>query len=173
MAGQALSAGSSSRKRALFGLLDRDGASKMAHRDIAMLLHERHKAPNWWAQMITVAYERARGLRQTHQKADGFSAGCSKTMAAPVGALFRAWEDQKLRDRWLGAKLTIRKATKNKSLRITWADETRVDVMFWPKAKAKTQVVVQHEKLPSADAVTEKKSYWAGRLARLEGLVAS
>ena len=172
MSDEAVKAKTGKAWREWFAVLDKAGAKKMAHRDIAQLLYEKHKVPGWWCQMVTVGYERARGLRQVHQTATGYSVSRSKTIAAPVGKLFRAWQDRKLRGRWLKHKLTIRKATRNKSLRITWADgKTHVDVMFYPKGAGRTQVNVQHNKLPAARDVSAKKTYWAERLDRLAAAV--
>jgi len=154
-----------------FAVLDKAGAKKMPHRDIAELLHAKYKVPAWWCQMVTVGYERARGLRKMHQKAGGFSASCSRTIAAPVGALFRAWQDPARRRRWLAEKFTLRKATRNKTLRITWPDATNVEVYFVPKGRAKTQIAVQHDKLPNAAAVTKRKAFWSARFAKLSALV--
>jgi hypothetical protein len=50
-----------------FTLLDKAGARKMPHKDIACLVYEKHQVSGWWAQMVTVGYEQARGLRQKHQ----------------------------------------------------------------------------------------------------------
>jgi len=49
-----------------FTLLDKAGAAKMPHKDIACLLYQKHKLPGWWAQMVTVGYEQARGMREKH-----------------------------------------------------------------------------------------------------------
>ena len=155
-----------------FRVLDREGAKKMAHRDIARLLHTKHKVPGWWAQMVTVGYERVRGLRQIHQKASGFSAGLSKTLAVPLAKLYRAWENNKLRSRWLGEAITVRKATKNKSMRITWRDgRSGVNVNFYARGAGKSQVTIEHEKLPSAKEVSAKKGYWGKKLERLASVV--
>ncbi len=64
--------------------LDRAGAKKMAHKDVALLLSRQFKVPNWWSQMVTVGYEQARGLRKAHQAApSGFAPpNASRTMAA-------------------------------------------------------------------------------------------
>src|SRR5690606_41586596 len=75
------------------GVLDRAGAQRMVHKDIARLLREKHGLSAWWSQMGTVGYEQERGLRQKHEKADGFAVYASKTIAAPVGAAYRAWTD--------------------------------------------------------------------------------
>lgn len=150
-------------------LLDKAGAKKWPHREIADYMHKKQGVPGWWAQMVTVGYEQARGLREKHQKPGGFEISGSKTVAVPIGKLYAAWEDKKARDRWLGAALTIRKATRNKSMRITWADnKSSVSVNFYPKGTGKSQVSVQHGKLPDAKAGARYKSYWAGRLDRLK-----
>jgi uncharacterized protein YndB with AHSA1/START domain len=150
-------------------VLDAAGARKMAHRDIATLLNKKHKVSGWWSQMVTVGYEQARGLRAVHQKASGFSASASKTVDAPFARLYKAWADQKARAAWLGRhSLTIRKATPNKSLRITWGDGTNVDVNFYAKGAAKSQVAVEHDKLPNAAAVSKSKALWGKALASLK-----
>src|SRR4051812_6895798 len=103
-----------------FALLDDAGAKEMNHKQITAIL-DAQGMDGWWCQMVTVGYEQERGLRQKHQKGDGFEAGVSRTFAVPLAALYAAWHDEKVRRRWLGdCPLTIRKATKDKSLRITW-----------------------------------------------------
>ena len=106
-----------------FAVLDAAGARAMDHQSIAAHLYQQLRPPpGWWAQMVTVGYEQARGRRQKHQKPSGYEISRSKTFDVPLAKLFAAWQDKRRRDRWLKqAKLVIRKATPNKSLRITWA----------------------------------------------------
>jgi Activator of Hsp90 ATPase homolog 1-like protein len=53
-------------------------------------------------------------------------------------------------------------------MRVTWKDKkTSLEINFYPKDDAKSQVVVQHNKLPSAAAATRMKGYWAKALDRL------
>ncbi len=62
----------------------------------------------------------------------------------------------------------IRKATPDKSLRFTWVDgETQVVADFSSRTKNKTQIAVQHSKLPSAKAAASMKTYWGAQLERL------
>jgi hypothetical protein len=84
-----------------------------------------------------------------------------------------AWQDTKTRNRWLpDTPIAIRKATTNKSMRLTWADQkTSVEVNFYPKGDDKTQVVVQHSKLPEAEAAAQMKTYWAEKLDRLKQIL--
>lgn len=160
---------------AWFALLDEAGAARMAHKDIAALLHERHGVPGWWSQMVTVGYERARGLREVHQKADGFSASVSRVIAAPVEDLFRAFAEADRRQKWLGCpeeRFTITKATPPKSVRIACGDGTRVEVNLYAKGAGKSQTQVQHNKLKGAADVEKAKAFWSGALDRLRTMLA-
>lgn len=151
----------------------------MTHKEIAAWLGDEHDVGPWWRQMVTVAYERARGLRQKHQTATGFQISKSVTLQAPIGEVFDAWRSAAKRSRWLADPgFTVRSATKNKYLRLTWIDgSTNVEVNFYPKesargaskaAASKTQVSVQHNRLPDAKAGQRMKAYWAEQLGRLK-----
>lgn len=151
-----------------FVLLDREGASKLPHREIAKLLHTVHGVPSWWAQTVTVGYEQARGLRAEHEKPGGFEASASKTFNVPAAELFRHFNEADLRPAWLGGlKMTIRKATEPKSIRATWADSTNVGFYFTPKGGSKSAVQIQHGKLKDEADVQARKAFWQAALARL------
>ena len=153
-----------------FALLDAEGARKLDHKQIVAVLHDKFAVGPWWQQMVTVTYEQARGLRAKHEATSGFQMGASRTIHAPVSQLFKAWKDARTRNRWLNEPgLVIRKATPDKSLRITWADgQTSVDVELYAKGEAKSQVTIQHSKLANAAAVKRQKAYWATALDRLK-----
>jgi hypothetical protein len=148
-----------------FAVLDKAGAHKLDHRAIAAMI-DQNGAPPWWSQMVTVAYEQARGLREKHQKAGGYAASASKTVSVPVGKLYRAVEARLKKENGLA----IRKATPGKSLRIAGEDGTRIDVSFYAKGEAKSLVAVQQEKLSGPKEVVRAKKFWAELLA---GLAAS
>ena len=159
-----------------FAILDRAGGKKLDHKGIVAYLASRHpEAGPWWQQMITVCYERERGLRDKHQRPDGYSINRSKTIAVPLAKLFAAWNDVRARGQWLGTKaVTVRKATPNKSIRISWPDKkTSVEVNFYAKGTGKSQVTVEHSKLPTAHAAERMKSYWAETLERLNDYLAA
>lgn len=151
--------------------LDALGAAKMAHKEIARLVNEKFKVGDWWSQMVTVGYEQAKGLRAVHQKADGFAVNVSRVIAVPVEKVFEAWHDARERLSWLGETAhEIRKATANKSIRITWTDTkppSNVDVNFYDKGKGKSQVQIEHAKLSGAEAVKMMKNFWAERVEKL------
>ena len=154
--------------------LDRVQAHTWPHRRIAEYVHEKYKVPDWWSQTVTVGYERIKGLRVIGQRRDGgFEATKSKTFAVALSRLYLAWSDAGTRARWLpGVDLTVRTATRHKYMRITWPDMTSVQVGFAARSAAKSQVQVQHAKLPDKAAATKVKEYWEGRLAALGEVLA-
>lgn len=154
--------------------LDYVNAHAWPHRAIAEYVHEKYQVPGWWAQMVTVGYERIRGLRDRGQRRGGdYEASKSRTVEAPVGKLFRAFSQPRLRSQWLsGVKLVVRKATPSRSIRITWEDGTSVEGWFTAKGRSKSQVQVQHRKLPSREAAERMKRYWTERLDALAGMLA-
>lgn len=155
--------------KAWFAILDAARATKLPHKEIARWLHAEHAVPAWWSQMITVGYEQARGLRAKHETANGFITNASRTIAAPLVDVWRAWTNARSRAKWLG-KLTfeIRRSTPEKSLRINWPDDTSVEVLFYSKGKAKSLVTIEHRKLDGARGVALSKKLWGGALERLK-----
>jgi hypothetical protein len=155
--------------------LDHAGAHTWTHRDIAKHVSEKYEVPGWWAQSVTVGYERIRGLRAIGQRRGGlWETTKSKTIAVPVDRLFDAWANARARKRWLGdVKLKVRTATKPKSMRITWDDDTSVDVGFFAKGAAKSSVAVAHVKLVSKEDADRRKKFWTERLAALAALLTS
>jgi hypothetical protein len=157
-----------------FILLDKAGAKEWPHKEIAKYLQSECGCPPWWGQMVTVGYEQERGLRVKHQLCSGeFSTSASKTFAVPVAELFACWKDAKARAKWLpdSGKITVRKATVNKSMRITWHDDTLVEINFWDKGPAKSQAAVQHRKLEGPKEVAQLKQYWADAMSKLQRLL--
>lgn len=148
--------------------LDYAGAREMSHREIADHIAKKFKISGWWAQMVTVGYERIRGLRAKGQRRSGsWEASKSRTFAVPVRTLFDAFADESLRRRWLaGVTLTVRAATSPKSMRIAWQDGTTVSLWFTDKG-SKSQVAVQHLKLSSKADADRMKAFWSEKLGAL------
>ncbi len=160
---------------AWFSFLDARGAASMAHPAIARLTASQG-AGAWWSQMVAVAYERARGLRDVHQKSDGYSASCSRTIAASAGKAYSAWTQARKRSAWLPGPVAIRTASAGKRLRLNWpvnGRDTSVEVHFWPKGADRVQVAIQHGKLADREEFNQMKAFWGERLEalrdRLEG----
>lgn len=157
-------------------LLDDLGATELQHPQIVRLVGPEIDAaqPNrgWWAQTITVGYERLRGLRAPGQQRSG-SYQFSKSRTLPVAAAdaFAAFADTARRRRWLDTALTVRKATAPKSVRITWPDGTSVAVWITAKGPDRCHVSVQHEKLPTRAAADAMKPRWQAHLDALQRLL--
>jgi hypothetical protein len=154
-------------------ILDKAGAKKMSHNEIATFLRDKQKLPGWWCQMVAVGYEQSRGLRKVHETAAGFQTSISKTVGASLSTLYRAWKDDKVRDTWLPkAPMNVRKATASKSIRIAWnGDISNLDVRFYSKGKARSQVVIDQVRLKSAADVQRMKKFWSEKLQKLQRLL--
>ena len=159
-----------------FALLDAWGATERPHKAIAAWLVAEHGVPGWWAQGVTVEYERSRGLRAPGSGRDGlFSVGASRTIAAPVERLYEAFVDPEMRERWLpGDRVRERTVLPHRSARFDWeGGPTRLVVGFAEKGPAKAQVALAHERVPDAEVAAELKAYWRERLGVLKALLES
>jgi len=156
------------------GLLDAAKASAKTHREIAELVHGTHGVPGWWAQTVTVGYERIKGLRDRGQRRGGsYEASKSRTYPVAVDRLFHAWADDATRRRWIGeSKATVRTASAPKSLRLQWPDGSIIAVWLTAKGAAKSAVAVTQSKLPDKAAATHAASEWSARLQALGELLA-
>jgi len=156
-----------------FGVLDKKGAKKLDSHGIYDLIKgiDGLQVLGEWNQgLLSTSYQWSRGLRERGEKAAGFEVSVSKTVAVPVGELYNAWADEKIRKEWLREKgASITKATENRSVRILWSDKgTRLSVDFYSKGDSKSQVVVQHLKLPNSEKAAEMKEYWSQALEKLK-----
>src|SRR5207245_564240 len=96
-----------------------------------------------------------------------FNAGASKTF--PVSArVAHAWfADTKKRGRWLDGKITLRKATAPKSVRLNFPDGSIAGIAFTPKGPAKCGVGVSHDGFATLAASNRHKKFWREALGRL------
>src|SRR5438067_5257092 len=149
--------------------LDKFGADKKSHREVASMIAKTWKLDGWWAQTVTVGYERIKGLRARGQRRDGsYEATKSRTFSVPLDKLFDAFNDSKRRARWLSdVELDIRHATPNKSMRLRWPAGSAVDVGFFSKGTTKSQVAIGHRKLASQSDAMRMKTFWSDKLRAL------
>lgn len=124
---------------------------------------------------MTVDYERIRRLRKAHETGARFVANASRTVKVPLADLWKAWATPAGRRRWLtDPALVVRKATPQKTLRITWVDgESNVEVQFLEKGSGKSLVTVQHGLLRNARDVARMKKYWRQALDDLQEALGS
>jgi hypothetical protein len=149
--------------------LDTHDAHTLPHTTIAKIVGSTYGVPSWWAQTVTVGYERIKGLRVRGQQRNGtFGMTISRTFDVPVATLFDAWANPATRRRWLGETgVKVRTATAPKTMRLGWPDGAIVAVGFTSKGPAKSSVALEHAGLPSREAATALKQAWADRLATL------
>jgi hypothetical protein len=161
------------RWEAWFSILDRWGARERKHGETVAFLMGEHDVPSWWAQAITMWYERARGMRLKHQQADGFTVYASKTIAVSHEVLFDAFVNPRLRRTWLtDGTMSLRTSQPGHTARFDWGDgATRVSVSFEDKGPAKATVAVAHERLPDPDEAEAAKASWRERLTNLKSFL--
>ncbi len=149
-------------------LLDDWGAAAKTHTEIARHVNATFGVDGWWAQAVTVGYERARGKRAKHQRPDGFSVSVSKTVPVDVHTLWRAFTDARARNRWLErGTLTIRTSQPDRSARFDVAGGGIAAAGFIDKGPSKASVAIQFERLPDERAVEATRAAWRERLGSL------
>ncbi|MGE0879272.1 MAG: hypothetical protein AB7L13_08965 [Acidimicrobiia bacterium] len=116
---------------------------------------------SWWAQSVTVGYERIRGLRLPYQNHDGsFTANRSKTITVDATALRATLLDDTDRTVLFPAFATaLRSRPTSKNLRLSIGDTT-VELALAPAAGDRTKITVAHSRLTSANEVTVWKQFW-------------
>ena len=167
-----------------FAVLDAFGPGTRGHTDRAAHLYEVHSVPGWYAQGITVAYERARGLRQVNQSCTGsFQVNVSKTVRANVAEVVLALRDRRKRGRWLrgvdeGIAAALDQAfaapkpreVKTKGENYAWLrfalEGTTVEIRITGKPTG-ASVVADNKDLPGPPAVAERRARWRRALTAL------
>lgn len=154
------------------GWLDDHSAAALPHPEIARLVATEVES-GWWAQTVTVGYERIRGLRETGQRRDGaYEANRSRTVAVDATTLFRWIAEPTLRDRWLPSDVEVRVISPPRSVRLDWPDGTRVQLYVEAKGDHKARLSAQHTHLPDREALEARRAYWSDRLDTLKALLA-
>jgi hypothetical protein len=168
-----------------FAVLDAFGAVDKGHTASARHLATGHGVPGWHSQGITVAYERARGLRAVNQARTGFQVAISKMVRAPLETVLSALRAP-VRRKWLagadpglgralgaalapGAKGLVR-GPKRSRVGYKW-DGTSVELVFEPRATG-TSVVAANTRLRDAAQVAERRAQWRAALDALKAHVA-
>lgn len=159
-----------------FRILDAWDGTSHTHPEIARYVHGEHGIDGWWAQSVTVGYERARGMRAKNERPTGFEVSVSRTVGMPALEAWRAFVEPRRRARWLDLALRMRTGTRTmgRSARFDVpSDGTRVNVLFEPKGDDRSVVTVTHVKLDGAEDVAAQRSLWKDRLGRLARLTVS
>ena len=139
------------------------------HTAIAAYLVDEHAVDSWWAQTVTVGYERITGLRLPYQRADGtFTAGKSATVTIDA-ELLRSWllDTNSRADLFPGVETILRSGPTAKVVRLGIGDAT-VQIALDPMNDGRTKISVAHERLARFEEVEEWKFYWSEWLEAID-----
>jgi uncharacterized protein YndB with AHSA1/START domain len=165
-------------------LLDRWGAAKKGHRATAIWLHESHGLSAWWSQTITVRHEQERGLRDKHQRPDGYSVSVTRLVAASAARTFDALTQPADLSRWFtrGAQANVEvggsysnqdgdrgrflAVARPRRIRMSWdnakhAPGTIVEFTIAPASGGKVRAEVTHSRLASRRDAEKMKDGWS------------
>ena len=168
-----------------FAVLDAFGAAAKGHTASAAHLYRDHAVPSWHCQMVTVAYERERGLRAMNQSCAGdFQVNVSKVVHSSVAEVVDVLRNAPRRAQWLKSadpalvraleaalrgpqarEVKVRDAGLAR-LRYPW-DGGRAEIAIMGKPNGRASVVATMTKLAGPEEVEERRAQWRGAL---EGL---
>jgi hypothetical protein len=139
------------------------------HTAVARWLEQTHGIDGWWAQQVTVGWERISGRRLPNQLADGtFTAGRSATLTVDADTLRARLLDAERRSALFPNHATeLRSRPTSKSIRLAF-EEGVAEVAIASKPDGRVTITIQHQKLPTPDAVTTWKAFWGDWLAGLD-----
>src|SRR3990172_6974372 len=84
-----------------FKMIDKFDRRKNGHKATAKHLNEKHGVDEWYAQMITVEYERKKGIRATGPRITGsYEVSISRTVNVPIEKAFEAWAKPSALNKW-------------------------------------------------------------------------
>ncbi|CAN5472389.1 hypothetical protein BH20CHL7_BH20CHL7_09050 [soil metagenome] len=155
--------------------LDAWGATDRTHAEIARWLTEAQDISGWWAQTVTVGYERARGRRALHQTSRGFEVSVSRTMRAPQADVWAVLTDPDRQSAWVEPGALEAGTSREGVVRRFAVVGTRAmaEVSLQSKALDRTTVTVAVRNLEDAEDVERQRIVWRERLRLFDGAVAA
>lgn len=150
-------------------LIDAWPGHEQGHTAVASWLQEEHDVDGWWAQAVTVGWERITGRRLPHQVGDGtFTANRSATIATdPVALREMMLDDDGRADLFPGLDPELRSRPTSKNIRVGLGRGV-AEIAIVPKGDGRATLTVQHAKLSSLEDVGYWKAYWADWLEALD-----
>ncbi len=139
------------------------------HTAVAAWLQDEHDVDGWWAQAVTVGWERITGRRLPGQMADGtFTANKSATITTDHGALREMLLDEDGRaDLFPGMDPELRSRPASKNVRVGVGGGV-AEIAITPKHDGRVTVTVAHTKLDSPEDLDHWRSFWGEWLEALD-----
>ncbi len=136
-------------------------------------------------------YEKHHDVRKKDGLFEGYFVCATKTIAAPVAAVYKSWASGAELSKWFGAAAkadvkdggtfeskdgdrgTFLRVRENKDLRMTFetagsSAPTQVDVQFQDKGKGKTGLLVNHTRIQTREEADGLRAAWAQALDQLK-----
>ncbi|MDP8930263.1 MAG: DUF4287 domain-containing protein [Actinomycetota bacterium] len=150
-------------------LIDAWPGYDQGHTAVASWLQDEHDLDGWWAQAVTVGWERITRRRLPHQMADGtFTANRSATITTDPAALREMLlDDDDRADLFPGMHPELRSRPTSKNVRVALTDGV-AEIAIVAKDDRRATVTVAHAKLSSPEEVTHWKAYWGDWLEALD-----
>lgn len=169
-----------------FKVLEENPALNTKRRDAISWMYDQmeNRSDVWWPTTIWVEYERSKGVvNKKDGRIEGYNICVTKTLAAPLSEVFKAWTDVKALNTWFGSKVKVKVADggtfedgdgnsgeytrvrKDKDLRFTWTHpdaeaSTLVDVAFSDKGKGKTGLMLNHQRIQNRNEADGLRRAW-------------
>jgi hypothetical protein len=162
-----------------FALLDKAGAKKMTHTDIVKWVFKNHlgkKGANtnvatsggWWSQMVTVEYERSRGLRKVNQNTMGFMVAVHKTVGMSLPQFKTKWRQVLAAPGVKARKLSALPTKAKHRLFYYQMAHGKLIVGSGTAPSGKLRIVVEAVGLSGPGAVTRERNFWRTQLDSIE-----
>ncbi|MHA2059411.1 MAG: SRPBCC family protein [Candidatus Ranarchaeia archaeon] len=167
-----------------FELLNTKQMQSEPHKVIAVYLVEEHKLSGWWAQTVTVEYEKHLGRRVKGQTKDvGFQIGVQKTLPHKKEAVWDLLFSPAGLQVWLGPLLhftpeaghtystkdgligKVRVLHPNDHMRLTyqpedWEEPSTLQITVMSKKIGRTAIRIHHEKLANEGVRKKMQDHW-------------
>jgi hypothetical protein len=156
-----------------FAVLNELKAAELSHPAIVGKLYSDYGVDEWWAQMITVEFERTIGRREAGQRCDGtYATSASKTLSSNMDTALECRQTlvcraQDFNGVAFSAQPSINKTDKWRYWRVKLADGARINVNITQKEADKTLLSVQHEGLQNKEDIEHWKTFWKSYLSNL------
>ena len=150
-------------------LIEASPVAEADHSAIAAHLTDHHDLNGWWAQSVTVGFERITGRRLPYQAPDGtFTANRSATVRADPAALRAMLLDaDDHADLFPGQTTEVRSRPTSKNVRIG-LDPGVAEISLAPRADGRVKITIQHHRLSSFDEVEPWKAWWGAWLTAID-----